>query len=302
MLSPAHLTKLFEGLHEVLDFSSLEEVSLEANPATFDARKATLFRSLGVTRVSLGIQSFAPHVLHTLGREHSPEHAIESIQLLRNAAMPSINIDLMFSIPGQSFEDWCHTLTTALAQRPDHLSAYNLTYEEDTAFFESLKRGEMQQDEDRDSTFFYEADRLLIQAGFEHYETSNYSKPGHHSRHNMGYWDGNPYLGLGPSAVSTLHALRSANIADTAAYVSRMATVGNATQMTESLDHEAFRIERIALGLRTTKGISLDLLDPAGKAQADAFVAEDLAVIREGRFTLRGVGRALVDAVAAELI
>src|SRR5690606_38040849 len=118
MLSPSHLRKLFAALHEAMDFSALEEVTLEANPATFDTAKARLFRELGVSRVSLGIQSFTPHVLETLGREHSAEQAAESVAVLRAAGMPSVNIDLMFSIPGQSRDDWEQTLRRTIALEP----------------------------------------------------------------------------------------------------------------------------------------------------------------------------------------
>jgi oxygen-independent coproporphyrinogen-3 oxidase len=302
MLSPAHLARLFAGLHEVIDFSALEEVTLEANPATFDLEKARLFRSLGVTRVSLGIQSFTPHVLTTLGREHSAAQAAESVHTLRQAAMPSVNIDLMFSIPGQSREDWQQTLDSAIALTPDHLSAYNLTYEEDTAFFDSLRRGEMSQNEDIDATFFHLAEEKLSAAGFDHYETSNYAKPGHHSRHNRGYWQGEDYLGLGPSAVSTLLGTRTRNVADTARYVEMIGSIGHAITESETLDAEARRIERIALGLRTTEGIPLAWLDAPGRQHAEILVAEQLARIDRQHLILIHRGRALVDPIAAELI
>ena len=179
---------------------------------------AHIVRDLGVTRVSLGIQSFAPHVLEILGREHSVAQASESVGILREAGIPSVNIDLMFSIPGQSKDDWQTTLEHAISLAPDHISAYNLTYEEDTAFFESLRRGEMRENEDHDAEFFHLADDTLTAAGFDHYETSNYARPGHHSTHNQGYWHGEDYLGLGPSSVSTLDGVRWKNVADTARY------------------------------------------------------------------------------------
>jgi oxygen-independent coproporphyrinogen-3 oxidase len=302
MLSPRHLTRLFEALHELIDFSTLDEVTLEANPATFDAAKARLFRELGVTRVSLGIQSFTPHVLETLGREHSAEQAAEAVHLLREAGMPSVNIDLMFSIPGQSRADWKSTLRRAISLEPDHISAYNLTYEEDTAFFESLKRGKVRESEDRDAEFFHLADELLTSAGFDHYETSNYARPGHHSSHNHGYWRGEDYLGLGPSAVSTIGSLRSKNVADTARYVAQVTAIGHAVSETETLDAEARRLERIALGLRTTAGIPLDLLAPDARLRAAALTEERLARIEGERLVLIHHGRALVDPIAAELV
>ena len=254
--------------------------------------KARLFRDLGVTRVSLGIQSFTPHVLEILGREHSVAQASESVGILREAGIPSINIDLMFSIPGQSKDDWQRTLEHAVSLNPDHISAYNLTYEEDTAFFESLRRGEMRENEDHDAEFFHLADDLLTAAGFDHYETSNYARPGHHSTHNQGYWRGEDYLGLGPSAVSTLDGVRWKNIPDTARYVSQIQSIGNALSESETLDAEARRLERIALGLRTRDGISLDLLSPDALARAKNLADEGLARIEGNQLILIHHGRA----------
>lgn len=302
MLSPGHLEKLFGALHGSVDFTSLEEVTLEANPATFDVRKARLFRDLGVTRVSLGVQSFAPHVLQTLGREHSAAQAAASVATLHEAGIPQVNIDLMFSIPGQSADDWENTLRTAAALGPGHISAYNLTYEEDTAFFESLRRGEVCADEDRDAGLFHLADAVLAAEGYEHYETSNFAKPGMRSTHNEGYWRGEDYLGLGPSAVSTLDGRRSRNVADTAAYITRMRSLGHALDDSEALDAGARRIERIAMGLRTTDGIPLALLDEDARCRAAVLAAEGLARIDGGRLVLAGRGRALVDPIAAELV
>lgn len=302
MLSPGHLRRLFESLRAKFDFTALDEVTLEANPATFDLAKATLFRELGVTRVSLGIQSFTPHVLEILGREHSVAQASEAVRILRQAEIPSINIDLMFSIPGQSEDDWRSTLEHAILLEPDHISAYNLTYEEDTAFFESLRRGEMRENEDHDADFFHLADRLLDAAGFDHYETSNYARPGHHSSHNRGYWRGEDYLGLGPSAVSTLDGIRWKNIPDTARYVAQVRSIGHALAESEPLDVEARRLERIALGLRTREGIPLALLDDKALARARHLAAEGLARIDSDHLILIHHGRALVDPIAAELV
>lgn len=302
MLSPTHLTQLFAALHATIDFSKLEEVTLEANPATFDTTKARLFRELGVTRISLGVQSFTPHVLKTLGREHTVAQASNAVSILREAGIPSVNIDLMFSIPGQSKADWEATLRHAIALRPDHISAYNLTYEEDTAFFESLRRGEMRENEDQDAEFFHLADELLTDAGFDHYETSNYATPGHYSTHNQGYWHGEDYLGLGPSAVSTLDNIRWKNIPDTARYVTQVTSIGNALTESENLDDEARRLERIALGLRTKDGISLDLLSPESITRARTLADEKLARIDGNQLILIHHGRALVDPIAAELV
>lgn len=302
MLSPAHLRKLFGGLAEMIDLASLDDVTMEANPATFDLRKAELFRELGVRRVSLGIQSFSSSVLQTLGREHNPAQAAEAVKILRAAGVPQVNIDLMFSIPGQTPEDWRSSVETAVSLRPDHVSAYNLTYEEDTAFFHSLLRGEMDESEDRDANMFHMAECLLERAGFIHYETSNYARPGAESSHNRGYWRGEDYIGLGPSAVSTVERKRVTNIADTASYVTRVEAHGHAMESAEKLDDEAWRLERVALGLRTREGIPIGLLDPAGMAKAATLRGHGLLEMQGANLRLTRRGAALVDAIAGELV
>lgn len=299
MLSPSHLAKLLGGLDSLLDFGSLDEVTLEANPATFDTRKARQFLDLGIRRVSLGIQSFHGPTLDLLGREHRPDEAGESVNILKQVGMPSVNVDLMFSIPGLSLEAWNETLDQTIRLQPDHISAYNLTYEEDTAFLDRLKKGDMDMDPDRDAGQFFLAKDLLEAAGYDHYETSNYARPGHRSSHNEGYWQGEDYLGLGPSAVSTLNRTRSQNVSDTDRYVRMIRSIGHASVDSEALDDEALRIERLALMLRTTRGAPINGLDPK---KLDALASEGLAKIRNDRLVLSRKGSALVDAIVSELI
>lgn len=301
MLSPTHLEMLFTGLRQHLDFSRLEDVTLEANPATFDLHKAKLFRELGITRVSLGIQSFNTAVLQTLGREHSPEQAVRSVEILHQAEISSINIDLMFSIPGQSLAVWQHSLDQAIALQPHHISAYNLTFEEDTAFFQSLLKGEMSENETQDREHFILAHHTLTSHGFEHYETSNYARSGHHSRHNQGYWNGENYIGLGPSAVSTINRTRSTNIKDTSTYVSMLNVLKDAVGDIEILDSEDFLLERIAMGLRTREGIPLSLLNTQGLHRARELSAFGLLEIHENTLALTLRGSALVDAIVTEI-
>lgn len=302
MLSSKHLSDLFQSLRGCFDFSPIREITLEANPATFDLKKARLFKSLGITRVSLGIQSFTQQTLKTLGREHSPEQAEASVHILREAGIDSVNIDLMFSIPGQSIADWEKSLRHAVSLKPDHISAYNLTYEEDTAFFESLQNGTYRKNEDADADHYHLAEQILTEHGFDHYETSNYAQTHHRSVHNLGYWLGEDYLGLGPSAVSTINNKRDKNIPDTAAYIRRVSSIGHAIGETEILTPAQRRIERIALGLRTTLGIPLELLSECSLKKAFTLASENLLEIRSGRLSLTGLGRPLVDPIAAELI
>lgn len=299
MLSPTHLSQLFKGLREVFDLSEIQEITLEANPATFTAKTANWYAELGVTRVSLGIQSFHPQHLKTLGREHTVTQARQSIEALQEGRNLEVNIDLIFSVPGQSLSDWKDTLHEAIAARPDHISAYNLTYEEDTSFFEQFEKGTFIEDPDLNAKMFSLGHELLTAAGYEHYETSNYARPGKRSRHNEGYWIGNEYLGLGPSAVSTISRIRWQNVPDTNAYLKQISAVGHAQHDTEELNDEAWRLERLALQLRTTEGLPKHYLLP--ETDLTSLKSQGLLTESETHIRLTGQGPLLVDSIAAEL-
>lgn len=302
MLSPTHLRTLFDGLREIFDFSEIKELTFEANPATFDLKKAQLFRDLGVTRISLGIQSFDNAVLKTLGREHNREEAMAAVPLLREAGIPQINIDLMFSIPGQSLESWKDTLETAVSLKPDHISAYNLTYEEDTAFIDKLTAGEYIDDPETNAKYFTAGHDILTAADFEHYETSNYAKRGTRSTHNASYWSGANYLGLGPSAVSTVGTTRWKNLPDTANYIKQIQHVGHAQTEIEELDSEDLHLERIALELRTIDGLNISILSADELQRAHAVVDEGMAVIKDDQMILTEKGMLLVDSIVEHIV
>jgi len=302
MLSPTHLRRLFEGLNSAFDLSQITELTFEANPATFDLKKAQLFKELGITRISLGIQSFSNRVLKTLGREHDHEQAIESVGILREAGIPEVNIDLMFAIPGQPLDEWEETLRTAVSLKPDHISSYNLTYEEDTEFIDKLTNGEYVEDEETNARYFEISHQLLTEAGFLHYETSNYAKPGFESRHNQSYWAGAEYLGLGPSGVGTVDLVRWKNVADTARYIEMINHVGHAQTDIEELSRGDFRIERIALQLRTTTGLPEKWLEDSDPAEVQLLIDEKLASRSNGHLTLINNGPMLVDSIAERLV
>jgi oxygen-independent coproporphyrinogen-3 oxidase len=300
-LNTKHLSRLLAGIGDRIDLADLQEWDLEANPATFGLEKAQAMRENGVTRVSLGVQSLDPATLQTLGRDHSPQEAIEAFEILRAAKIPSVNLDLMFAIPGQSLQTWIDTLRQTAALESDHISCYNLTYEEDTEFFEKLEAGTYSQDHDEDASFFTSAMDLLGGAGFEHYEISNYAKPGHQSRHNRSYWAGNDYLGLGPGAVSTVNGQRWKNLPDTAAYLK--ADPAALPTEPETIDREAFRNERIALQLRTATGLSVEFLTEEMLAEkVPALVAEGLLREVDTTVVLTRKGKLVADSVAGYLV
>ncbi|MFN0129424.1 MAG: radical SAM family heme chaperone HemW [Verrucomicrobiales bacterium] len=298
----AVLAEFLEAFRRVFDLSGVEEWTVEANPRTFDSEKIRLLLDHGVTRVSLGVQAWDAATLATLGRDHAPDEARAAFEILRAAGVPSVNVDLMFSIPGQSLETWAATVHTTLALQPDHVSAYNLNYEEDTEFFDRLSRGEFRTDEEADASHFLLADAQLSAAGYDHYEISNYARPGHHSRHNQSYWHGADYLGIGPGAFSTVGGRRWKNVAETKTYVERALSGQAVESEIEVLSADALRRERIALLLRTTAGVPLDLLSPSALAKLPALAEAGLAFPpAQGRLALTPQGRLVADSVAVEL-
>ena len=302
MLSDTHLGRLMETLVRLVPVDKLDEFSFEANPATFTEKKVRFWRSLGMTRVSLGVQSLDSGILRLLGREHTPDQALRSVEMLKNAGMPHINMDLMFAIPGQPLSIWEATLKEAVRAGTDHISAYNLTYEEDTEFFRSLLRGEKRQDPDEDAAYFELAEHMLEAAGMRHYETSNYAREGCLSPHNMAYWKGEDYVGIGPGAVSTINGIRYSNTRDTDAYIRSTLENGLPLSEQEPVTEEDYRLERIALMLRTDEGLPLKYILPESRPLLGQYRELGLADISpEQRLILKGRGRLLVDAIAAEL-
>lgn len=301
MLSPTHLNNLVNGLKEQIDFSEVKEWSFETNPATFTPAKVEQWVKLGITRVSLGAQSFEPDLLQLLGREHTPEQIAHSVHMLRDAGMPQVNLDLMFSLPGQSVEQWRHTLQEAIALQPNHISTYNLTYEEDTAFFESY--GADAGDEETDVAMFTLADELLTSAGYRHYEISNYARGGAVSHHNLACWRGEDYYGLGPGACGTVGNIRYRNTENTPTYIAALAQGQLSEAERELLPPEARRAELLGLQLRTDEGLPPGLI----RAQDADFIAmlqtEGLATqTPEGKLLLTLKGRLLADEIATGLM
>ena len=296
-LTTAQLEFLLGEIRERLDLTKLTEWTVEANPGSVSPRKAALLHRLGVSRISLGVQSWDDHLLKLLGREHDAAQAEASFRILREAGFRNISVDLMFGLPGQTLAQWQADLARTIALRPDHISTYCLTYEEDTEFFLRHARGEYREDSESDARFLESAMDILENAGFEHYEISNYARPGFASAHNRGYWAGDDYLGIGPSAFSTVGLRRWQNVADYRAYADRVFAGASPVASTEILTPEMKRTERVALALRTREGIPSRELK-AWPDQGSEFI--DLGLLREldGNFVLTPRGKLLADSVA----
>jgi oxygen-independent coproporphyrinogen-3 oxidase len=296
-LSIPQFEKLLSGLKSQLDLSMLEEWTIEMNPATVAADKAALLRDAGINRISMGVQSWDDQVLKSLGRTHDADKAEESFRILRQAGFDNISIDLIFGVPGQSLESWRSSLERSLRLAPEHLSAYGLTYEEDTEFFRKLGRGEMAPDEGLEADQFELTAELLGHAGYLQYEVSNYSLPGRQSQHNSAYWSGKDYLGLGPSAFSTVGTRRWRNIRETGIYSDTTLNGKTAVDFEEVVTAGLKTSERAAFGMRTVEGLPL--------SEASLWEAELRCIEKEGlvhrsadRWLLTPRGRLLADTVA----
>jgi oxygen-independent coproporphyrinogen-3 oxidase len=301
MLSLAELEYLLGALSDVLNMDRLREWTFEVNPATVSTAKAALLRKLGVNRISVGVQSWDDGILKTLGRAHSASQAASTYRVLREAGFDNINLDLMFAIPGQSGGQWRETLERTIAMAPEHISAYCLTYEEDTRFFEQLQAGVFRREDERDAAMFEEVMDVLRGAGYGQYEISNYARPGRESLHNFGYWNGEDYLGIGPSAFSTLGARRWQNFPDSAAYTARIAAGQSAISFEETISEKTRTGETLAFGLRTARGVPAEAAEPWERELAE-LRALGLLETSDGRLRLTRRGKLMADSVAEAFV
>jgi oxygen-independent coproporphyrinogen III oxidase len=296
-LSVKQLDFLLSGLHRRLDFSGLLEWTLEMNPATVSLEKARMLRDFGVNRVSMGVQSWDPEMLNRLGRVHSAQQAERSFHILREAGFTNLNLDLIFGLPGQSAETWRKTLEKTVSLAPEHISAYSLTFEEDTEFFKRFQRGDLKQDVEDDANAYEFTMATLASAGYAQYEISNYAKSGYECLHNLAYWLGRNYLGLGPSAFSTIGERRWQNIPDTSRYIEQLQAAIEPINFREHVSGRMRKAETIAFGLRTAIGVSESEMagwpNELGALRHEGYIEEGNARIR-----LTVKGRMVADSIA----
>ena len=288
-------------MRERLDLSALTEWTLEMNPATVSLEKAQMLRALGVNRISMGVQSWDPALLTVLGRVHTAAQAERSYAILREAGFDNVNLDLMFAVPTQTLAQWESTLEKTIALAPEHISAYCLTYEEDTAFFRRFQTGEYVQDKNWDADLFEMTLDRLEAAGYEGYEISNHARPGRECLHNLAYWQGADYLGLGPSAFSTCGPNRWQNIADAQEYSTRMLGGQSAVGFREELDDATRLAEKIAFGLRTNRGVAADLLT-AWQPVVDEYLSEGFFRRDGDHIKLTRKGKCVADTLAEPFV
>jgi oxygen-independent coproporphyrinogen III oxidase len=289
------------------------EITIEANPGTVERRKARHLRSLGVNRISLGVQSFHDGTLARLGRVHTGDQAAGALSLLREEGFTNIAADLIYGLPGQTAALWEEDLERLLAFRPEHLSLYALSVEAGTPFGRELGRGKLNLPAETSVVAMYRlARRRAAAAGYEHYEISNWALPGRRSRHNSLYWTGGEYRGVGAGAHSFFivpKPVRLANVRDAAAYVRRLREGKSPVVMREVLPRRTFLAEQVMLGLRLREGIGrrdfekrwgVDPLEAFGPGLAGAFGRRWLTA-RGDRLKLTAAGVLFSNEVFAAL-
>ena len=304
LLPPGDLARMLAAVRDEWGIVDGAEVTTEANPDSVDAADLRALADAGFTRVSIGMQSVVPHVLATLDRTHDPERVPQVVRWARDAGL-DVSVDLIYGTPGESLDDWRRSLDAALSYDAGHLSAYALIVEEGTALARRIRRGEVAPvDDDLHAAMYEAADAALVGAGYEWYEVSNWARDGAVSRHNMSYWLGHDWWGIGPGAHSHVGGVRWWNVKHPAAYAQRLAAGGSPALAREVLDDDTRRVERVLLETRIRDGLPVDALDAEGRTAVAGLVADGLvdgAAAVRGRVVPTLAGRLLADAVVRRL-
>ena len=293
---------LMRRILEKIPAASAREWTIECNPSTVSTEKAKLFREFGVNRISMGVQALDDELLDVIGRVHSVEAATKSYRQLREAGFDNINLDLMFGLPGQTMAHWRNTLQRVIELQPEHVSTYCLILEEDTHFWSLLQQGHLKPDEELELQMYQFAMETLAAAGYRQYEISNFAKPGRECAHNIAYWEGKDYVGLGPSACSTVGARRWQNIPDTDRYVAGMRAGNPALASVEEMTSELRAAERAAFGMRMNAGVPAELLRGRWDKQIAELLSAELVHWRDGRLQPTPRGILFADEVASEFV
>ncbi|KXU34046.1 coproporphyrinogen III oxidase [Cephaloticoccus capnophilus] len=314
LLSPDALRRLGEFTlrccSETECGSGPTEWTVEMAPASVTEARLAALREIGVTRISMGVQSFQAALLAALGRQHSREQIYRAYERIRAAGFSSVNLDLMFALPGQTAAEWEADIAEALALAPDHLSTYCLTFEEDTALWLKLSQGRVKLDPEHEAQLYEQTWARLAAAGYGQYEVANFARPGHACRHNLNTWAMSEWVGLGPAAASQHGGWRGGNVADLRGWAERVQRGERMTEERKEMTPAALAEDAFIFGLRMNAGVSLeewrtrapDAPWAAVEALAERLVADELALWSDDRLCLSTRGRLLADAVGLEMM
>ena len=287
------------------------EITIEANPATIDIEQLKSIRQTGYNRISIGVQSFDETELKLLDRAHGPEEIHSTVDRARKAGFNTLSLDLMFAIPNQSLSTWESNLRQALDKNPEHLSTYNLTIEQGTAFSKLQSNGKLTMpDDDHQLELYKRTIGLLTKKGFHHYEISNFARPGKECKHNITYWKNTNTLGLGAGASSYMDGVRFKNVSLPAHYIRKVADKQAAVEHSESLESRQAMGETIMLGLRLLQGISIHQFEKRFQISFKNFFGnitstlkeKELVTIEDDHLRLSKKGLFLADSVILEFI
>lgn len=307
LLPPGDLARILAAVDAEFGLRPGAEVTTEANPESVDPASLERLREGGFTRVSFGMQSAREHVLKVLDRHHTPGRAAQAVQEARKAGFEHVNLDLIYSTPGESDDDWRASLAAAIEAEPDHVSAYSLIVEEGTRLAARIRRGELPMpDDDVAADRYLIADAMLAEAGFGWYEVSNWATSDDaRCRHNLLYWTGGDWWAVGPGAHSHVGGTRWWNVKHPAAYAQRLAAGVSPAHAREVLADEDRETERLMLELRLSSGYPLAEVAPRARTAVAAALGGGLLEVepfRAGRMVLTLKGRLLADALVRDLV
>lgn len=309
-LSPVQLERLLKTINHWLPLSYPSEFSIESTPDSMCAEKAAVLKQHGITRVSIGVQSFKPEVLSALDRRHTAKQIPSAVETIRKQGL-DLSLDLIFAAPGSTPETWNSDLHAALAYSPCHLSTYGLTYEKGTPLWKQKRRGTVNPVVEDDELAMYElAIDTLSAAGFEHYEISNFARPGFRCRHNERYWANEAYHGFGVGAARYAGGVRELNTRDTRTYIQKVLAGESPTFQSERLNDRDRAFETIGTQLRRAEGIARIRFREQTNCDLDDLVGRRLAVLldngllveRDNRISLTRRGFCVADGVIEELM
>jgi oxygen-independent coproporphyrinogen-3 oxidase len=306
LMEPADLGRVLNSLEADFDFASDIEITIEANPDTVSKAKLAALREIGINRISFGMQSAVPHVLAVLDRTHNPENVIKATTWAREVGFEQVSADLIYGAPGESLEDWETTIDAALALPITHISAYALIVESGTKLAAQVKRGEVIiPEDDQTADKYLMADEKFRKAGFNWYELSNWSKPEGECRHNMAYWEGADWWGLGPGAHSHLNGKRFWNVKHPTAYRERLEANQSPIMDSEQLTLEEMENERVMLEIRLPRGLEKSSLTSASLARLESYLTGGQISQEhwdQGRISLTISGRLMADRIVREIL
>lgn len=309
-LSMSQLQRICDTIYANYRISESAEITIECNPDDLTADFLSQLKRLPFNRISMGIQTFDDTLLKHLGRRHTAEKARQAVANARAAGYNNISIDLIFALPGSTAESWQHDLDCAIALTPEHLSAYNLTYEEGTPLYRALQRGDFEElSEEENIRQFQMLIETMKRAGYRHYEISNFAKPGSESRHNSSYWNDTPYIGCGAAAHSYNGTSRQWNVADIKEYIKGIEN-GESVFEIEHLSEEERYNDTILTRLRTADGIPLEWIQQKFSEKfinhlartAEKEISLGNLELQSNRLSLTEKGIFISDAVIRELI